>query len=131
MLTKAARPMYFFGQPSRSWVEIRGTIDLQTTFGPRLDTKSIPIKLTVVNAWTSYNIILGHLALNRLREIMSMPHLCMKYPMDSRRGTVWPDQCITQRHYEASLKAGSKRVNSANKGVSHRSNIHFVELDPR
>ncbi|RDX77451.1 hypothetical protein CR513_42424, partial [Mucuna pruriens] len=40
-------------------VEIRGTVDLQTTFSIGRDTKTILIKFTVVNTWASYNIILG------------------------------------------------------------------------
>ncbi|RDY03208.1 hypothetical protein CR513_13232, partial [Mucuna pruriens] len=44
---------------------------------------------------------------------------------------VQANQHIARRCYEVSLKTGSKRVDLADKGLSHQSNIHFLELDPR
>ncbi|RDX92876.1 hypothetical protein CR513_24939, partial [Mucuna pruriens] len=51
----------------------------------RLDAKIVTIKFIIVNAWASYNMILGRLALTRLQEIMSTPHLCMKYLVQGGR----------------------------------------------
>ncbi|RDY05678.1 hypothetical protein CR513_10464, partial [Mucuna pruriens] len=62
-------------------MEIRGVISLETTIGVGSNAKTITMKFTVINTRTSYNIILGHLALNRLRAISSIAHLYMKYPV--------------------------------------------------
>ncbi|RDX83674.1 Retrovirus-related Pol polyprotein from transposon opus, partial [Mucuna pruriens] len=69
-------------------VEIRGCIKIKTTFGMGRDAKTILIKYIVVIVRTSYNVILGQLTLNKLYAIVSIPHLCMKYPVDGRVGTI-------------------------------------------
>ncbi|RDX95246.1 hypothetical protein CR513_22255, partial [Mucuna pruriens] len=40
-------------------MEIHGMVEIETTFGTRLNAKTISITFTVVNAWASYNMILG------------------------------------------------------------------------
>ncbi|RDX89855.1 hypothetical protein CR513_28361, partial [Mucuna pruriens] len=44
---------------AREQVEIRGAIDLRTTFGVGLDTKIVLLRFTVIIAQAFYNIILG------------------------------------------------------------------------
>ncbi|RDX86453.1 hypothetical protein CR513_32209, partial [Mucuna pruriens] len=92
-------------------VEIRGAIDLRTTFGAGLDVKIVLLRFTVINAQASYNIILGQPTLNQLLAIVSTLHLCTKYL--------------------ASLKIGGRRANPEKVGIGLRSNVHLLELDPR
>ncbi|RDX91122.1 hypothetical protein CR513_26938, partial [Mucuna pruriens] len=40
-------------------VAIRGMIELKTTFGTRSNTRTILVMFPIVNAWASYNVILG------------------------------------------------------------------------
>jgi len=76
-------------------MEIIGYVDLHTTFGEGENAKTIAIKYIVVDARSSYNIILGRLALNGLGAVTSTAHLCMKYPLeDGRVGVVKGDQII-------------------------------------
>jgi len=61
-------------------VDTRGYIDLFTTFGDDYLSKTINIRYLLVNANTSYNILLGRPSINRLKAIVSNPHLAMKFP---------------------------------------------------
>ncbi|RDX76144.1 hypothetical protein CR513_43897, partial [Mucuna pruriens] len=81
-----------------------GAIDIQTTFGAGPDVKIVPLKFTIVNAQASYNIILEWPTLNQLRVIVSTPHLCTKYLVVDRVGTIRANQQMTYRCYKASLK---------------------------
>ncbi|XP_027361367.1 uncharacterized protein LOC113869304 [Abrus precatorius] len=65
-------------------VETRGCIDLYTSFGLKHEGKCIKVTYLVVHANTSYNILLGRPSLNKLKAIVSTPHLAMKFP--SERG---------------------------------------------
>ncbi|RDX68581.1 hypothetical protein CR513_52404, partial [Mucuna pruriens] len=62
-------------------VEIRGMIEIKMVFGVGANARSIPVAHIVVNAWASYNIIIEHPVLNKLRAVVSTLHLCMKYPV--------------------------------------------------
>ncbi|XP_020231462.1 uncharacterized protein LOC109812019 [Cajanus cajan] len=55
-------------------VDTRGTIDLYTYFGDD-QRRRIKVRYVVVHANTSYNILLGRPSLNKLRAIVSTPHL--------------------------------------------------------
>ncbi|RDY11327.1 hypothetical protein CR513_04038, partial [Mucuna pruriens] len=85
-------------------VPISGTVELKTSFGERSDSRTIPVLYTVEDAPASYNIIIGRPALNRLGAIVSTKHLCMKFPMGRRVGSVWADSQVAWRCYEDSLK---------------------------
>ncbi|XP_020220974.1 uncharacterized protein LOC109803701 [Cajanus cajan] len=62
-------------------VDTRGTIDLYTYFGDD-QLRRIKVRYVVVHANTSYNILLGRPSLNKLRAIVSTPHLAMKFPSE-------------------------------------------------
>jgi len=76
-LTPHNEPIYGF---SGERVPTKGYIDLHTTFGEGRQTKTIPIRYLVVEAHTSYNILLGRPSINALGAIVSTPHLAMKFP---------------------------------------------------
>ncbi|RDX91001.1 hypothetical protein CR513_27070, partial [Mucuna pruriens] len=69
-------------------VPILGTVELETCFGEQPVSRTIPVLYTVVDALASYNIIIGRPALNRLGAIVSTKHLCMKFPVGRRVGSV-------------------------------------------
>jgi len=74
------KPIYGF---SGEKVSTRGYIDLHTVFREGTQTKTIPIRFLIVDAPTSYNILLGHPSLNTLDAVVSTPHLAMKFPAPS------------------------------------------------
>ncbi|RDX84703.1 hypothetical protein CR513_34215, partial [Mucuna pruriens] len=53
-------------------------------------------------------MILGQPTLNRLRSVVSIPHLCMKYPIIERMGMIYADRHTARWCYEASLKVGGQ-----------------------
>jgi len=62
-------------------VDTRGYIDLYTKFrDERSHTKSIKIHYLLVEASTSYNVLLSRSSLNTLGAIVSTPYLAMKFP---------------------------------------------------
>jgi len=64
-------------------VGTRGYIKLYTTFDEGEVRKTIKIRYRVIDANTSYNILLGRSSINRLRAIVSTPHLVMKFSSTS------------------------------------------------
>ncbi|RDY10686.1 hypothetical protein CR513_04756, partial [Mucuna pruriens] len=110
-------------------VEIRGAIDLQTTFGAGPNVKIVLLRFMIVNTQASYNIILGRSALNQLWAIVSTPYLCMKYPVADQVGTIRADQQTAHQCYEASLKIGGRRADLMKVGIGLRSNVHLLKLD--
>jgi len=73
-------PIYGF---SGEKLSTRGYIDLHTIFHDGAQTKTIPIRFLIVNAPTSYNVLLGRPSLNTLGAVVSTPHLAMKFPSPS------------------------------------------------
>ncbi|RDX74952.1 hypothetical protein CR513_45231, partial [Mucuna pruriens] len=105
-------------------VPIRGTVELETSFGERSGTRVIRVLYTVVDAKASYNIIMGRPALNRLGAIMSTCHLCMKFPIDRKVGSVWADSYLAEKCYEDSLKVETYHTKVAVNALE-------LDLDPR
>jgi len=106
--------------------EIQGYIDLYTKFGEgRATSKTLKIRYLLVDANTSYNILLGISSLNLLGAIVSTPHLAMKFP--SPMGdviTIHMDQKTARECYAASL-----RVEPANHGREAKK--HVVQTGER
>jgi len=95
-------PIYGF---SGEQVSTRGYIDLHTVFRDGAQTKTIPIRFLIVDAPTSYNVLLGHPSLNTLGAVVSTPHLAMKFPSPSGDIlTIHCDQCLARECYMASLR---------------------------
>jgi len=129
-------------------VGTKGYIDLYTTFGEGKSTRTIKIRYLVIDANTSYNILLGRPSINRLMAIVSTPHLAMKFP--SRTGdilTVHVDQKEARECYAESLRVEPLRADtsslrarkSSRKNRSPRKDrpravqptVALVDLDPR
>ncbi|RDX78789.1 hypothetical protein CR513_40882, partial [Mucuna pruriens] len=64
--------------------------------------KVVKMKFMVVYSPTSYNIIFGRLALNRLWAVVSTTHLCMKYPVDNLVGVIRANRYTVRRCYDES-----------------------------
>ena len=69
-------------------VEVRGYLELRTTFTDGTASRTESIRYLVVNANSTYNILLGRPAMNRLRAVASTRHMKMKLPDLSGRGIV-------------------------------------------
>ncbi|RDX83446.1 hypothetical protein CR513_35628, partial [Mucuna pruriens] len=55
-------------------------------------------------ARTSYNIIMGRPALNKLGAVVSTYHLCMKFPVGRTIAAIWADVTTARKCYEDSLR---------------------------
>ncbi|RDY02621.1 hypothetical protein CR513_13891, partial [Mucuna pruriens] len=107
-------------------VEIRGGIELETTFGERSYAHTIPVLCTIVDVEASYNVIMERPALNKLGTVVSTYHLCMKYPVGKEVGRVWADHRVARRSYEDSLRIGSRLARADRPDV----NVLDLDLDP-
>ena len=95
-------------------VGTKGYIELYTTFGLEEASKTPRIRYLVIDANTSYNILLGRSSLNKLGAIVSTPHLAMKFP--SLWGdilTIHVDQKIARECYAESLRVEPTRQRAA------------------
>ncbi|KAH1142938.1 hypothetical protein GYH30_033587 [Glycine max] len=61
-------------------VYARGKINLLTTFDSSKLSQSLTVPYVLVDANTSCNVLLSRPTLIKLRAIISIPHLAMKYP---------------------------------------------------
>ncbi|XP_068503924.1 uncharacterized protein [Phaseolus vulgaris] len=86
-------------------VEVRGYIELRTTFTDGAVARTEKIKYLVVNAPSAYNILLGRSTLNRLGVVPSTRHMKLKLPsVEGVVITIKSDQKEARRCYENSLK---------------------------
>nr|KYP73948.1 hypothetical protein KK1_006609 [Cajanus cajan] len=119
-------------------VNTKGYIKLFTRFCvDEQESREIQIKYIVVDAHTSYNILLGQPSLNMLGAVVSTPHLAMKFPSDKGKIiTIHADQKAARECYFASLqvapierKSKSKSVHVVNSSASVEEPVW--DLDPR
>ena len=86
-------------------VEVRGYLELRTTFTDGSTSRTENTKYLVVNGHSAYNILLGRSALNRLRGVSSTHHMKMKLPdLSGKMIVIKSDQQEAKRCYESSLK---------------------------
>ena len=86
-------------------VEVRGYIELRTTFTDGLASRTEKIRYLVVNAPSAYNILLGRPTLNKTGAVPSTRHMKVKLPsMEGLIITICSDQkeaklrnCITPK----------------------------------
>jgi len=95
-------PIYGF---SGEQVSTHGYFDLHTLFCDGAQTKTIPIRFLIVDAPTSYNVLLGRPSLNTLGVVVSTPNLAMKFPSPSGDILIIHcDQRLARECYMASLR---------------------------
>jgi len=116
-------------------VGTKGYIEIYTTFGQEKNNKTIRIQYLVIDANTSYNILLGRLSINRLMAIVSTPHLAMKFLLPTGDIlTVHVDQKEARECYAESLQVeplrndiSPKRKSSQNGRSSREARSMLVE----
>ena len=125
-------PIYGF---SGEQVSTRGYIDLHTIFREGTQTKTIPIRFLIVNAPTSYNVLLGRPSLNTLGVVLSTPpHLAMKFPSPSGDIlTIHYDQRLAHECYMASLRPQLpiQQTNHIERPPGSSIALSGEDLDPR
>ncbi|XP_068497885.1 uncharacterized protein [Phaseolus vulgaris] len=86
-------------------VEVRGYIELRTTFTDGLASQAEKIRYLVVNAPSVYNILLGRPTLNRTGVVPLTRHMKVKLPsMEGLIITICSDPKEAKKCYENSLK---------------------------
>jgi len=105
-------------------VEVRGYIDLRTTFSDEEATRTIVIRYVVVNTPSAYNLLLGRPSLNRLGAVASTRHMKMKLPsLEGKEIMLRSNQKDARKCYESSLK-NRRSYNVAT--ISHEGNVAKV-----
>ena len=109
-------------------VDTRGYLDLRTSISSRKDGREVRVRFLLVEANTSYNVLLGRPCLNAFGAIVSTLHLAMKFPSDKGTiCTVHADQQIARQFYAAGL-----RITPYNRPrKQHRSEVAMIDLNPR
>ncbi|RDX94357.1 hypothetical protein CR513_23277, partial [Mucuna pruriens] len=100
-------------------VMIKGIIELETTFGERSHTCTIPILYTMVDVDASYNIIIGRPTLNKLGAVVSTLHVYVS--------RIWANHWVARRCYEDSLRIGSQSSQEEELTI----NMLDLDLDPQ
>jgi len=86
-------------------VEVRGYIELRTTFTDGAVSRTEKIRYLVVNAPSAYNVLLGRPTLNRIGVVPSTRHMKVKLPsMEGVVITIRSDQKEAKMCYENSLR---------------------------
>jgi len=106
-------------------VDVRGHVELRTTFTDDTKSRSVNIRYLIINASSAYNILLGRPALNRIRLVASTRHMKMKLPsLEGAIITIKSNQKAEKKCYENSLKTkrGACSITShpqKGEGVAH------------
>ena len=86
-------------------MEVRGHLKLRTTFMDGVVSRTENIRYLIVNAPSSFNILLGGPTINKLRVVASTRHMKMKLPdLGGKMITIKLDQKEAKRCYENNLK---------------------------
>ncbi|XP_073138783.1 uncharacterized protein [Henckelia pumila] len=88
----------------------KGEVRLPITLGSGDIKKTVMALFTVVEAPSSYNIILGRPALNAFRAVASAYHQKIKFPVGDRVGKVKGDQHSSRRCYADTIRVDNKRA---------------------
>ena len=96
-----------------------GFIQLVLTLGDPPFQATTTVRFLIIDAPSTYNILLGRPSLNTIRAIPSSYHMVIKFLTANGVGMVRGNQCIVRECYLASMK--QKTVN----------NIYIDKLDMR
>ncbi|XP_017416505.1 uncharacterized protein LOC108327297 [Vigna angularis] len=109
-------------------VDTRGYVELRKRLGTGRSSEEKRVWYLLVEANTSYNVLLGRSCLNAFGAIVSTPHLTVKYP--SEKGTICivrADQKTARECYAAGLKLYTRQAKRRATG----SEVAMADLDPR
>ena len=114
-------------------VDTKGYIDIFTKFGGGKVTRTVKIRYLIIDAHTSYNILLGRPSLNTLGTVVSTYHLAMKFASASGDIiTIHVDQPTARKCYADSLRGRPKSpLRHAVHNIERTSRIEGADLDPR
>ena len=88
----------------------RGIVTLTMTAGTYLAQVTKEIDFLIVDCLSTYNIILGRPALNRLRAATSTYYLKVKFPTTHGVGEIKGDQVLVRECYQATLASGENHT---------------------
>ena len=87
-------------------MEVKGHVELMTTFSDGTPSHTISIRYLVVNTTLTYNMLLGRPFLNRLGAMASTTHMKMKLPsLEEGVIVIKFDQKVARKCYENNLKS--------------------------
>lgn len=109
-------------------MDTRGYVDLRTRLGTWRDSEEKRVRFLLVEANTSYTVLLGQSCLNAFRAIISTPHLTMKYPFG--KGTICTVR-VYQRTARKCYDVGLKMFPQIVRRKNNRSGVVMVDLDLR
>ena len=90
----------FSGKP----ISVKGTIKLRVTVGIWPSIVNLNVDFLFIDTQnTIYNVILGRTSLNKVKAIVSTPHLLMKFQTPYEVSQVRANQAITRRCYMTNL----------------------------
>ncbi|VFQ64803.1 unnamed protein product [Cuscuta campestris] len=96
---------------TRDTVEAEGSIVLPVELGSGDKTVWKKMRFIVVDIKCIHNAILGRPDINRVGEVISMPHLCMKFHTPGGVGEVKGDQKNARECYARAVRKMTKGVN--------------------
>ncbi|XP_031111915.1 uncharacterized protein LOC116015888 [Ipomoea triloba] len=105
-LTQVRTPLSGFTGDS---IETEGSISLEVEIGTQPHVKRWEVEFVVVKSECAHNIILGRPALEDLRSIISMEHLCLKFPTPTGVGVARGDQKVSRSCYLKACRQIGKR----------------------
>ena len=89
-----------------------GSIQLVLTLGDPPCQATTTVKFLIVDAPSSYNMLLGRPSLNAIKAIPSAYHMMIKFPTTGGVGMVQGDQRVARECYSASMK--QKAIDNVN-----------------
>ncbi|KAK3025595.1 hypothetical protein RJ639_042634 [Escallonia herrerae] len=100
-LRKIDMPLYSFSNHPVTYEEI---IALPVTVGAPPAQAKLMLDFVVVCVPSAYNAILGQIALNQLRAVVSTYHMKIKFLTENGFGEVKGDQVVARQYYMASCR---------------------------
>ncbi|XP_075515415.1 uncharacterized protein LOC142550058 [Primulina tabacum] len=104
-----------------------GEITLPLTLGSGNLRKTVMTVFTVVDAPSSYNIILGRPAMNEMRAVASIYHQKTKFPIRGQVGEVKGDQPSSRKCYGETVRVDQKRVRREDEGKKVAQEVREIE----
>ncbi|XP_073037999.1 uncharacterized protein [Primulina eburnea] len=105
-----------------------GEITLPLTLGMGDLRKTVMTTFTVVDAPSSYNVILGRPAMNEMKAMASTYHQKIKFPVRGKVGEVKGDLPSSRRCYGETVRVDQKRERREWKGKEHQEGTHEREV---
>jgi len=100
-------------------------MDLLTTFGVGQAYRTLTVRYILVDADTSYNVLIGRRTLNQLEAIVSTSHMAMKFPAPNGTIiTVKVDPNEARQCYMQSLKVNPYSLKGREEQAIQTEEVH-------